>query len=48
VCISALYLRYINIFGNEGGFDAIIELLSNPNVEKDYEGINITIMGCLA
>jgi len=26
-CISACYLRYINIFGNEGGFDMIIDLL---------------------
>lgn len=26
-CISACYLRYINIFGNEGGFDIIIDLL---------------------
>jgi hypothetical protein len=27
VCISALYLRYINVFGNEGCFDIILDLL---------------------
>ena len=31
-CISACYLRYINIFGNEGGFHAIIDLLKNAEV----------------
>jgi len=28
VCISQLYLRYVNIFGTEGCFDLILELLS--------------------
>lgn len=48
VCISDLYLRYINIFGNEGCFDIIIDLLKDPEVETKHEKINITIMGCLA
>lgn len=28
-CISASYLRCINIFGNEGGFDIIFDILKN-------------------
>lgn len=38
-CTSALYLRYINIFGNEGGFSTIIDLLQNS--KEDAEGLNI-------
>lgn len=48
VCISDLYLRCINIFGNQGCFDMIIDLLKNPDVEKEHENLNITVMGCLA
>lgn len=45
-CTSSLYLRYINIFGNEGGFHTIINLLKDGS--KETEGLNIQIMGCLA
>jgi len=34
-CISALYLRYINVFGNEGGFDLIIDLLLNAKISEE-------------
>ena len=48
LCNSALYLSYVNIFGNNGGFDKIIELLLNPNVETEFKDCNITVLGCLA
>lgn len=44
LCVSALYLRLINVFGNLNGFDTIIELLKNAKEEE----VNITVMGCLA
>lgn len=49
-CISACYLRYINIFGNEGGFDQIIELLKNAELSdgNSPDALNINVMGCLA
>jgi len=31
-CISQCYLGYINIFGNEGGFDEIIDILKNGEI----------------
>ena len=49
-CISACYLRYINIFGNEGGFDRIIDILKTPELtdKNSSDQLNINIMGCLA
>ena len=44
LCVSALYLRMINVFGNLGGFDTILELLQTGKEDE----INITVMGCLA
>jgi hypothetical protein len=38
----------INIFGNEGCFDIILDLLRDPEVEKKYSNMNINIIGCLA
>jgi hypothetical protein len=49
-CISYVYLRYINIFGNEGGFDLILDILTNAEIsdsEKPLQ-LNLKIMGCLA
>ena len=41
ICTSALYLRLINSFGNQGGFDDLISLLSEPEAAKKYEGVNV-------
>lgn len=39
VCISALYLRYVNIFGNEGCFDLILGLLAQDTTK--IEGFDV-------
>ena len=48
VCISAVYLRMVNILGNAGAFDTIIELLSDPDAEKKNEGLNMKIMSSIS
>lgn len=44
-CISSQFLHFINLFGNAGGFDIIIEILENAKVEGS---LSITVLGCLA
>jgi len=41
ICTSALYLRLINSFGNQGGFEELIALLSEPEAAKKYEGVSV-------
>jgi hypothetical protein len=44
-CISSQFLHFINLFGNAGGFDIIIDILENAKVEGS---LSITVLGCLA
>ena len=46
-CISAQYLHFMNVFGNLGGFDMIIDVLENGDVTEGSE-LNIHVLGCLA
>jgi hypothetical protein len=48
VCISSVYLSYLNIFGNMGGFNKIIEVIGDDESEKKYENMDINVIGCLA
>jgi len=46
-CISAQFLHFINVFGNLGGFDLIIDVLENGEV-GETTGLDINVLGCLA
>lgn len=46
-CISHRFLHFINVFGNQGGFDEILDILENGEVVEG-EGLNIQVMGVLA
>lgn len=45
-CISSQFLHFINMFGNAGGFDTVINLLENATLND--KGLSISVMGCLA
>ena len=44
-CISVQYMNFINYFGNEGGFDMLMEVLEKAELD---EHLTIQVMGCLA
>lgn len=46
-CISSQFLHFINLFGNSGGFDAIVDILENAKLDENTN-LTISIMGCLA
>ena len=48
VCVSSVYLAYINKFGQEGAFNIILDILSDPEVDSKYENLDINVVGCLA
>lgn len=48
VCVSSVYLGYINKFGQTGAFNLMIDILSDPEAESKYEGLDINVIGCMA
>lgn len=46
-CISSQFLHFINLFGNAGGFETVIDLLENADVAEN-SSLNISVLGCLA
>jgi hypothetical protein len=51
-CSSSAYIHCMNLFGNLGGFDTILKLLTEAEMvddsEKDKEGLDVAMMGMLA
>jgi len=46
-CISSQFLHFMNVFGNAGGFDMILDVLENGEL-TDSGDLTISVMGCLA
>lgn len=52
-CISSVFLHLINMFGNQGGFDLILQLLArneivqegDDNKDQQNEGISLNLIG---
>ena len=50
ICTSSVYIHLINLFGNLGGFDLVMDLMSNAEMGEtmDDGGLDITCMGVLS
>lgn len=46
-CISSQFLHFINLFGNAGGFDTLINLLEDPQLAEN-PSLTISVLGCFA
>lgn len=46
-CKSEIYVEIVNMFGNLGGFDCILDLLENGTMSDKEGELNIMIIGCL-
>jgi hypothetical protein len=46
-CTSTLYLHLINLFGNLGGYDVILEILEGSKKGKSSDGLDLTIVANL-
>jgi ubiquitin carboxyl-terminal hydrolase 34 len=47
-CRSERFIQMMNMFGNLGGFDTIVDILENDEMTDKEDGLNVSIMGCLA
>lgn len=47
-CKSEKFISTINLFGNMGGFEAIMDLLENEQMSDKEGELTILIIGCLA
>jgi hypothetical protein len=45
-CISSQFLHFVNLFGNSGGFETVINILENAKLNE--KGLTISTMGCFA
>lgn len=50
LCTSSAYIHLINLFGNLGGFDLVMDLMSKAEMAETMEngGLDITCIGVLS
>lgn len=47
-CLSAQYVHFINMFGNQGGFEMLLDIIENEEISDQPDKMSITTFGALA
>lgn len=41
ICMSSVYIHYLNVFGDMGAIDTIIDVIADDDAQKKYENLDI-------